>query len=244
MLQVKKCLNGHTLHGLVNNAGAAFYGPLMYQPIAEFRRNIDINLIGALQVTQVRPRIHALCTLDAGCNDAAVACTAEAARNQRQHAASSSNCFIDWRCSMEDMFLPTSRCYSSMTQSQSSHLWSALAMQAFLPLLGADKSLQGAPGRIVMVSSVGGKFAAPFIGGYAASKHGLEGMSHSLRRELMLYGIDVIIVGTAPLLLPLAAAGALTDNQAHLERWSILDAGCTRRQRSHPLPLAHVCRLL
>ena len=46
-----------------------------------------------------------------------------------------------------------------------------------------------------MVSSVGGKFAAPFIGAYAASKHGLEGMSASLRRELMLYGIDVIIIG-------------------------------------------------
>ena len=46
-----------------------------------------------------------------------------------------------------------------------------------------------------MVSSVGGKLAAPFIGGYVASKHGLEGMSGSLRRELMLYGIDVIIVG-------------------------------------------------
>ena len=46
-----------------------------------------------------------------------------------------------------------------------------------------------------MISSVGGKFAAPFMGAYAASKHGLEGMSASLRRELMLYGIDVIIVG-------------------------------------------------
>lgn len=68
-------------------------------------------------------------------------------------------------------------------------------LQAFLPLLGADSALQGLPGRIVMVSSVGGKFAAPFIGGYSASKHGLEGMSGSLRRELMLYGIDVIIVG-------------------------------------------------
>ena len=55
--------------------------------------------------------------------------------------------------------------------------------------------MQGRPGRIVMVSSVGGRFAAPFIGGYAASKHGLEGMSASLRRELILYGIDVIIVG-------------------------------------------------
>ena len=49
-----------------------------------------------------------------------------------------------------------------------------------------------------MVSSIGGKFAAPFIGAYAASKHGLEGMSESLRRELMLFGIDVIIVGGVP----------------------------------------------
>jgi hypothetical protein len=35
---------------------------------------------------------------------------------------------------------------------------------------------------------------APFLGAYAASKHGLEGMSESLRRELMLYGIDVILI--------------------------------------------------
>ena len=68
-------------------------------------------------------------------------------------------------------------------------------MQAFLPLLGTDRALAGSPGRIVMVSSVAGKFAAPFLGAYAASKHGLEGMSASLRRELMLFGIDVIIVG-------------------------------------------------
>lgn len=68
-------------------------------------------------------------------------------------------------------------------------------VQAFLPLLGVDADLQGLPGRIVMVSSVVGKLALPFIGSYAASKHALEGMSTSLRRELMLYGVDVIVIG-------------------------------------------------
>lgn len=67
--------------------------------------------------------------------------------------------------------------------------------RAFAPLLGADKSLVGGPGRIVNISSVGGKNGGPFLGAYVASKHGLEGYSESLRRELMLYGIDVIIVG-------------------------------------------------
>lgn len=70
----------------------------------------------------------------------------------------------------------------------------AIVTQAFAPLLGADRSLKGKPGRIVNMSSVGGRFAAPFLGAYAASKHALEGMSEALRRELMLFGIDVILI--------------------------------------------------
>lgn len=50
---MRQLLGGQTLFGLVNNAGAAFHGPLMYQPIAEVRRNIEINVIGTLIVTQV-----------------------------------------------------------------------------------------------------------------------------------------------------------------------------------------------
>lgn len=67
--------------------------------------------------------------------------------------------------------------------------------QAFLPLLGAKENPGHPPGRILNISSVGGKISGPFLGAYSGSKHALEGMSNSLRRELMLYGIDVIVVG-------------------------------------------------
>lgn len=69
---------------------------------------------------------------------------------------------------------------------------------AFAPLLGAEGAHQlsdGAPGRFVMISSVGGKRAMPFIAAYAASKFALEGYSEGLRRELMPFGVDVIVIG-------------------------------------------------
>jgi short-subunit dehydrogenase len=54
-----------------------------------------------------------------------------------------------------------------------------------------------------MISSVGGKNALPFLGPYSASKFGLEGMSESLRRELMLFGVDVIIVAPGAVATPI-----------------------------------------
>lgn len=78
-----------------------------------------------------------------------------------------------------------------------------IVTKAFVPLLGSDRSMRGKPGRIINISSVGGKVGGPFLGAYAASKHGLEGFSESLRRELMLYGIDVIIVGPGSIATPI-----------------------------------------
>ena len=78
-----------------------------------------------------------------------------------------------------------------------------IVTKAFVPLLGSDRSFEGKPGRIINVSSVGGQFGGPFLGAYAASKHGLEGFSESLRRELMLYGIDVIIIGPGSVATPI-----------------------------------------
>lgn len=89
-----------------------------------------------------------------------------------------------------------------------------IVTQAFLPLLGADKSLKGDKGRIVNISSVGGKNGAPFIGAYAASKHALEGFSESLRRELMIYGIDVIIVGPGAVATPIWDKAGETETSA------------------------------
>ena len=66
--------------------------------------------------------------------------------------------------------------------------------QAFIPLLGSDPSLQGNPGRIVNISSIGGRIGFPMIAAYAGTKFAIEGISESLRRELLLYGIDVIVI--------------------------------------------------
>src|ERR1700722_9134018 len=69
-----------------------------------------------------------------------------------------------------------------------------VVIQAFAPLLGTDKKRQGPAGRIVNISSSGAKVPIPLIGAYSSSKCGLEGMADALRIELMLFGIDVVII--------------------------------------------------
>jgi NAD(P)-dependent dehydrogenase (short-subunit alcohol dehydrogenase family) len=65
---------------------------------------------------------------------------------------------------------------------------------ALLPLLGTADPARKQAGRIINISSIEGKVASPFISAYAATKHAIEGFSSSLRRELRLFGIKVIIV--------------------------------------------------
>lgn len=124
--EVRARLAGRTLDGLVNNAGIALADPLLVQSVADFRRQIEVNLVGMFAVTR-----------------------------------------------------------------------------AFAPLLGADPALTGSKGRIVNISSVGGRLGPPFLGAYAASKHGVEGFSESLRRELRLVGVDVIIVAPGSVATPI-----------------------------------------
>lgn len=121
--------------------------------------------------------------------------------------------------------------------------------QAFAPLLGVDRDRQGAPGRIVMISSQSGKAGPPFLGPYAASKHALEGMSESLRRELMPFGIDVIIIGPGQITTPIwdkaealdLAPYSHTPYVAALER---LKVAAVQGGREQGLPVIQVADLV
>jgi NAD(P)-dependent dehydrogenase (short-subunit alcohol dehydrogenase family) len=61
--------------------------------------------------------------------------------------------------------------------------------QAFLPKMRA----RGA-GRIVNVSSIGGRMTFPLFGAYNATKHAIESMSDALRIELAPFGVKVVLV--------------------------------------------------
>ena len=115
--KVGSMIGDRNLVGLVNNAGIVVSGPLLYLRPSEYRRQLDVNMIAPLVVTQ-----------------------------------------------------------------------------AFAPLLGTDKKRQGSPGRIVNITSSGAKVPIPLLGAYSASKYGLEGMSDVLRLELMLFGIDLVMI--------------------------------------------------
>ncbi len=64
-------------------------------------------------------------------------------------------------------------------------------VQAFMPALRASR------GRIVLMGSIGGRSALPFLGAYAMSKFALEAMADVLRVELAPWGLQVAIVEPA-----------------------------------------------
>jgi NAD(P)-dependent dehydrogenase (short-subunit alcohol dehydrogenase family) len=109
------------LRGIVNNAGIAVGGPLEFLDLEEMRRQLEVNVVGQLAVTQ-----------------------------------------------------------------------------AFLPLLR-----QHGKGRIVFTSSISGRIGPPLVGAYAASKHALNGMAESLRRELKPWGIGVSVLAPGTVSTPI-----------------------------------------
>ena len=75
--------------------------------------------------------------------------------------------------------------------------------QAYLDLLGADKNRKGRPGKIINISSISGEIGMPFMSAYNMSKFGLEGFSEGIRRELLIYGIDVVVIAPGPIKTPI-----------------------------------------
>src|SRR4051794_35262517 len=122
--EVESALGGARLAGVVNNAGVAISGPIEFVSPDELTRQLDINVVGQVRVTQ-----------------------------------------------------------------------------AFLRLLREGR------GRLVNISSIGGRMALPLVGPYNASKFALEAVSDSLRRELRGQGIDVVVIEPGAIKTPIWQKG-------------------------------------
>lgn len=70
-------------------------------------------------------------------------------------------------------------------------------LQAFLP------ALREARGRVVLMGSIAGRSALPFLGAYAMSKFALEAMADALRLELAPWGMHVAIVEPGTIATPI-----------------------------------------
>lgn len=136
------------LAGLVNNAGIAITGPVEMVPVEEWRRQLEVNLIGQVAVTRA--------------------------------------------------LLPT---------------------------------ILEAHGRIVNVTSIGGRIAGALYGPYSASKFGMEAVTDSLRREVRPLGVEVVAVEPGAVATPIwekgleTAAGIVAEMPpAAGERYGVLIA--------------------
>ena len=119
------------LVGLVNNAGISVGGPLEFVPIDDWRRQLEVNFLGQVALTQ-----------------------------------------------------------------------------AALP------ALREARGRIVNMTSIGGRLASPFLGPYNASKYALEAVTDALRLELRQFGIEVAAIEPGAVATPIWEKGRASAEQA------------------------------
>jgi NAD(P)-dependent dehydrogenase (short-subunit alcohol dehydrogenase family) len=95
--------------------------------------------------------------------------------------------------------------------------------QAFIPLLRKGDT----PGRVVFITSIGGRVAYPFMSPYHASKFGLEGVADSLRRELRPWKMKVIVIEPGSIDTRIWEKGgeAAAETRAQLSRQAEKDYG-------------------
>ncbi len=80
--------------------------------------------------------------------------------------------------------------------------------QAMLP------AIRAARGRVVLISSLGGRVALPFTGAYHAAKFGLEAVGDSLRQELAPWGIRVVLVEPGSIDTPIWRRGEASADES------------------------------
>jgi NAD(P)-dependent dehydrogenase (short-subunit alcohol dehydrogenase family) len=93
--------------------------------------------------------------------------------------------------------------------------------QAMLPLLRRATAAHGAgaapgasqPGRVVFISSIGGRIAFPLTGAYHAAKFGIEAVGDVFRQELRPWGISVSIVEPGSIDTPIWERGERTADE-------------------------------
>jgi NAD(P)-dependent dehydrogenase (short-subunit alcohol dehydrogenase family) len=78
--------------------------------------------------------------------------------------------------------------------------------QVMLPALHRSAAEIG-DARIIMIGSIGGRLSGPMLGGYGAAKHGLAGLSSSLRAELAPFNIKVLLIEPGAIATPIWGRG-------------------------------------
>ncbi len=126
---------------------------------------------------------------------------------------------------------------------------------AFLPLLGARPGMgkgvrrrnQNAPGKIINISSLSGILNTPMKGAYCIAKHAMESLGEIYRRELHIYGIDVVSIQPGPVRsriwgknLKTMSAYSGTDYTAMIENTEKMMA----KLQKHAVPAERVSRLI
>jgi NAD(P)-dependent dehydrogenase (short-subunit alcohol dehydrogenase family) len=77
-----------------------------------------------------------------------------------------------------------------------------LVTQVMLPALHRFADEVG-DARIIMIGSISGRLSGPMLGGYGAAKHGLAGLSSSLRAELAPFKIKVLLIEPGAIATPI-----------------------------------------
>src|SRR4029453_14258097 len=87
-----------------------------------------------------------------------------------------------------------------------------LVTQVMLPALRRSAEATG-DARIIMIGSIGGRIAAPMLGAYSAAKHGLVGLSGSLRAELAPSKIKVVLIEPGAIATPIWDRGTANRDE-------------------------------